>query len=610
MSDKPYLIYLHGVGEGDLDQKWKQGLLEGLDKVGYPGLDDVEIIAPHYAHGLRGADDHYEMPPVTIQTPKGERARARREFESRTAAMETRLARYSAGKANVFAGTVVDVALAIPKFKQAQNYLRNENIRAQVLTKILGSIPSSGRALIVAHSLGTVIAADLIWRLPVDLDIVGVVTVGSPLASSLFEAGKLFKHSDEPPKNVGWWVNYWSSTDPVSARRGVSSVFPWLLDVHVRTPVAPASAHAVKEYLSQQLVAEAIGFGLFGSRSTELVRADTSLDVRLDTFEYIALQGLRYAHLIYAGVPGEDKARYGLALRAVQARVVSDLKRKAELESRPLSSTIAMLDFDSADHHSPTPVPGPAQHEELEEVLTRLVALVDQNLLHPFEISVKRELRIRALQDLTAEMGLGSKVGGDVFAALGTASNALPGRAKTNWIKWGALGVGFAVLVVGTAGLALAPAAGVGGAAAVTSALASFGPGGMIGGLLTAGSLVSAGASGIAVGVMSPANSAESVEAMVRSQLAALILRKLYGFSGDDDIWNTWVESEVFLTREVNRLDEISDKDAPGLAELRRKLEAIKAAIRYALENGMAPGGLDDPAQGGGPKFTFTKRAK
>ena len=66
----------------------------------------------------------------------------------------------------------------------------------------------------------------------------------------------------------------------------------------------------------------------------------------------------------------------------------------------------------------------------------------------------------------------------------------------------------------------------------------------------------------------------------------------------------------MFLTREVNRLDEISDKDAPGLAELRRKLEAIKAAIRYALENGMAPGGLDDPAQGGGPKFTFTKRAK
>lgn len=44
--------------------------------------------------------------------------------------------------------------------------------------------------------------------------------------------------------------------------------------------------------------------------------------------------------------------------------------------------------------------------------------------------------------------------------------------------------------------LTLAAGAGLAGAAAITSALAAFGPGGMIGGLLTAGALVTAGGGG------------------------------------------------------------------------------------------------------------------
>ena len=49
----------------------------------------------------------------------------------------------------------------------------------------------------------------------------------------------------------------------------------------------------------------------------------------------------------------------------------------------------------------------------------------------------------------------------------------------------------------------------------------------LIGGLLTGAALVSVGTGGIAVGLASPTTSAETVEAVVSTQLAAAILRVL-----------------------------------------------------------------------------------
>src|SRR5688500_2065709 len=113
------------------------------------------------------------------------------------------------------------------------------------------------------------------------------------------------------------------------------------------------------------------------------------------------------------------------------------------------------------------------------------------------------------MKDLTAEMGLGSQYGADVFAAANSSQEALRGGFGVNWIQWGALGAGAAAIVVATGGLALAAGAGLAGAAAITSALASFGPGGMIGGPITAGALVTAGGGGIAFSPASPGTTAE-----------------------------------------------------------------------------------------------------
>ncbi|MFA4897869.1 MULTISPECIES: hypothetical protein [Microbacterium] len=182
MTNQPTLLFLHGVGDGDQNDVWKSCLADALTRVEYPDLDTIPVIAPKFAHALKGADDEVPLPAVTIKQPVREAAaRNRRDFERREGAIEFRLGRHDRGSGQIGSDVVIDAALGLPIFKQAHNYLNVPRIRSQVLARILSKLPLTGKIVIVGHSLGSVIAADLLRRLPVDLDVVGMVTIGSPL---------------------------------------------------------------------------------------------------------------------------------------------------------------------------------------------------------------------------------------------------------------------------------------------------------------------------------------------------------------------------------------------------------------------------------------------
>lgn len=602
MSDTPTLVFLHGVRTEGHEEKWTEDLSSSLTSCGYPGLSGVEVIAPRYNHALRGSDDPLDLPPLTVKSPSGaEAATQRRDFEHRIAALEFRLARHDRGTRDVLAETVASAATALPVFRQARNYLRNPGIRAQVLNKILSEIPTSGRIVIVAHSLGSVIAADLIRRLPVELSVVGLVTIGSPLAEDNFDVDELRKKLEQPPGNLGWWVNFWSSADPVTVRRGVSSVIPWLLDLRIQTRRDIVRAHNASGYLTNPHVAEAVGYGLFGSLSRELVVAGSGVDIPLTEAQSTALHALRYAHLMKDLLKPETQRRFTGALRQVQAGVFRDFKILAEEERRALPGQILHLDFDFSDREEKAPVPLVDRTLSKDEAVVRLVTLADQNILLPFEIDVPEKVRKEAMKLLAAEMGLKTQLGADIFDSLEEAGKALPGARRINWLKWGALGAGLVAVVVATGGAALAVAPGLYGAAAVTSALATFGPGGMVGGLITAGTLVSASTGSAAVGIMSPATTPESVDALVKSQLAVVIMRQKHHLEPDHSIWTSLTETEQQLTREKERLDEFSDPKAASVVALEKKLSSVRAALKYLSDHRLDPYRLeDDPEEAGG----------
>ncbi|MHC6221181.1 alpha/beta hydrolase family protein [Arthrobacter sp. MMS24-S77] len=591
MSNEPILLFLHGVGDGDQDDNWRVQLTEILVRLGYPDLDTVRVIAPKYAHALRGSDAKEPLPGLTIKQPPREAAKKnRRDFERRIGAIEFRLGRHDRGNGLLGGDAVINLAVGLPAFTQARNYMNKPQIRAQVLTRILKTLPESGRLVIVGHSLGSVIAADLVRRLPIGLDVTGMVTIGSPLANGNFDVDKLRETLKEPPTNLAWWVNVWNSFDPVAAQRGVSSVFPWILDFRIRTKAVGLYAHYAVDYLANDAVAAAIGFALFGSRSQEIAVIDEGLDIPLDSAETLTLLALRYAHLTKLRLEGDQQDRYAGALRQVQATAVEGIRRRNANEGRATPSAIARLAFDLSDPQATVPEPLPARHMTKDEAVVPLTILAAENVIRPFEISVSKDKLQGAMEDLTAEMGLGSQYGADVFAAAKSAQDALSSGLGVNWKKWGALGVGAAAIVVATGGLALAAGAGLAGAAAITSALAAFGPGGMIGGLLTAGTLITAGGGGIAFSLASPGTSAETLEAVVTRQLTVAILQQRQHLEQDRAVWKNLVETEIEVRREHERLDEFSDESAPAIKELKRKIEAIERALKYLRDNGLEPG--------------------
>jgi len=590
MSHAPILLYLHGVGDGDLDDGWQGALEAALTRLGYPDLSGVTVLAPKYPNGLRGVDDDEPLPKVAVRAPRGDDAKSnRRDFERRRTAMEVLLGRDDRGDGVLGGDHVAPVAGNMRRFTQADNYVKNPKVRAWVLQRILRQLPQAGRLVIVGHSLGSVIAADLVRRLPVGLEVAGMVTIGSPLAHERFHVDGLRELLDEPPANLAWWVNFWSTADLVPTRRGVSTVFPWVLDQRIQAAMGdnPVRAHSATTYLRNATVALAIGRGLFGSQSKEIELARKGLDIPLDYAETVALLALRYAHLTLKELEGDIRDRYADALRQVQAASLDQIKARNANGSRPMPRPIANLAVDLSDPSSRAPEPALPAHLSVDDAVVPLAMIAVGNVIRPFEIEVSKEKRQTAMEQLTLEMQLGRQVGTNVFEAVDSARKVLKG--PTNWVKWTALGLGTAAVVVATSGLALAAAPGVAGAAAVTSALATFGPGGMIGGLLTAGTLVSAGGGGIAIGLAAPGTSAEAVEAVVAAHLATAILRKLQGLSQDPQTWSSLVETEIEVTHEFARLRAVSDRAAPTLKELQRKLDAIDRALDYLHRVGLEP---------------------
>ncbi|WP_202900205.1 alpha/beta hydrolase [Paenarthrobacter nicotinovorans] len=608
MSNESILLFLHGVGTGEPEDRWMVGLTQSLERLGYSSLEPMRVIAPKYAHALKGSDEPCPLPGLTIKQPLREAAKKnRREFERRIGALESRLGRHDRGRGYPGGDVAVNASVELPPFRQAHNYLNNPKIRAQVLDRILSKLPESGRLVIVGHSLGSVIAADIVRRLPVGLEVAGMVTIGSPLANGAFDMDKLRDTLSEPPTNLAWWVNFWNVADPVAAHRGVSSAFPWMIDFRINTKALPFTAHAAAEYLANDAVAAAIGFALYGSKTTEVAQAGRGLDIPLDATEHFALLALRYAYLMKTRLEGERKDRFAGALRQVQAAAVEDIRKRNLREGRAMPSEVARLEFDVSDPETPVPEPLPSSHITKEDAVVLLTVLAAENVIRPFEISIPRKLWQEAMEDLAAEMGLGSQYGADVFVAAKLSQDALSGSRGVNWIKWGALGAGAAAIVVATGGLALAAAPGLAGAAVITSALASFGPGGMIGGLLTAGTLVTAGGGGIAYGLASPGTTAETLVGVIERRLAAAILRQQQHLDPDEGLWAVLVETEIEVRREHERLDEFSDASAPALKELKRKIEAIERALKYLTDHGLEPR-VDSPQEDEHPTATFSER--
>jgi pimeloyl-ACP methyl ester carboxylesterase len=579
------ILYLHGVGQKVRTDEWYVALAKGLADVGVevPPIDSSGIICPDYVDLLK-----METHPKCDEPRKSERAdlsgSQRLSVVAAYKRRQTQLTRHLGGLSNLSVslplGQGVDPAkLPLPAdLKDARRYLESSNLRNAVLQRILSRLGSTRDVVIVGHSLGSVVAIDLLNYLPPKLRVRGLVTLGSPAGAVGFhrsDMGRLLRTF--PYTQVETWINFLAPNDVVTRGMGLTTLFPAAHDVRIES--APIRSHAVTGYLQHPAVAEVLAELLAEPAVVSMTVEDeeTSLELSLDREEIQMIDSLLFARRVGGVIRNEARrSRYEHAVQEVSIDTGTNLIDLRKTRQRPVPPELVSL------------LKGESPSQSFAESLIKkqlefVVVAATNNLVAPYDINVQREAE-RTVRHVWAEdFGYSMDDGNKIVAALNSATAAF---RSTPWNRVAIGAVGLGLLAAGPLGLMFAAPVGVAGGAAIVGSLAAFGPGGMVGGLALAGGMVGAGASIIGASVMA---SSEVSPDMLRTQLIRLmtVTKAAVDLGLVSDGGSLWLLVNDLHSKESNRLwmlESLSDKDAPSLKEIRAKIKILEQTLAWLVE--------------------------
>jgi hypothetical protein len=579
------LVFLHGVGDGEPASAWQAALNQSLANLDRPAVPLGAVKAPRY-------DDILDTDGMSAKVPSktygvDDDTAARLDFERRQADLFQRLG-VAGGVDSVGFGVVPHIAmtgaqhagLKTPNalIKQVKRYIGSEKLRGAVLRRILTSLPTEGDIVLVGHSLGSVIAIDLLDRLPTAIHVSRFVTLGSPANIDALHNGSERLLTRFPYARVDDWTNFFGHRDPITGGRGLAGIFPGAQDF----PVDIGLAHAAKSYFSKPFIAEIVGEKVSGRPPVVRGSNATQRVLPISKEQVNVLLGLAFGHALSTHIESHDVAeRYRSALSVVQRGVLAQLEAKAEASDRKVPDDITSM--------GPGRPPKALQHIGMTDAVLRLAALSESNIVAPYEIEVGKAHRA-ALQDTAGQLGFTPNVGKRVHDAL-TEVREHTGRRGVPWGRVLTGAAGLALIAAGPVGLMAAVPASAFGAAAITGGLAAFGPGGMVGGMALMGGLASAGAA-VATSAATGTHSATSPT----DQAGALLVRvaaqralQMLDLPHDPEIWSAVINVETSLSSQIARLRPFSDKAAPGLVERERALTLVVSLIDYMAARGIGP---------------------
>ena len=189
--------------------------------------------------------------------------------------------------------TTVKALLLASVLEQAQRYRKQESLRAAILNRVRESMTGRDRWVVIGHSLGSVVALDLITHLPDEVEIAALVTVASPLSRSVLRDHLKDQRERFPYDRVQRWINVYNSGDLVPGGRGVSDAFPEAIDVAIS---GRFHDHDAVVCLTAPSVAEVLAIGVFGSQSREIAKRVTETERPWDNVEIIEAAGLQLSY--------------------------------------------------------------------------------------------------------------------------------------------------------------------------------------------------------------------------------------------------------------------------------------------------------------------------
>jgi hypothetical protein len=261
------IVFLHGAGGPEARARWLSPLNARLAQLGYPRLDaalDV-IIDPDYIGALTAPPATTPYPPTLAFPGMDAYKRARELYNETQKQLKKGLAPHSASPAGIsFTGGIArpfaEWGASNFKLFGVSEYINSAEQRRTVWGQIFKQLPDQGEVLFVGYSLGSVVLADLLPRLPAGLTVCGVVTVGSPLALNVLRKETVGLEAEFPYDRVRAWINLYDRRDESTIGGGIATGIRQALDVEVDN----GTSHDVFGYMSQPATAEAIGSLLFG----------------------------------------------------------------------------------------------------------------------------------------------------------------------------------------------------------------------------------------------------------------------------------------------------------------------------------------------------------
>lgn len=583
------VVFLHGIGDGDPTYEWLTGLNRGLQQGGYPPLERGEVIAPRYTGYLKTDGIRAKLPPLTYK-PKDEAA-SRREFERRQARVQRELKltpgvrwfgfdRFIPDAARDKLTPLIVGATDFWNLDQVRRYIRDEAVRGAVMNHILNFLPTYGEIILVAHSLGSVIAIDLLDHLPDELHVRRFITIGSPASVRALHEGSERLLKKFPYARVDDWSNFFSRRDIVTGGRGLAALFPGAQDFEI-----DAADHGAEKYLGEPAIAGLVAEVLYPSK--EAIPATADIVVRMNSPEASVLLMHHFAEAVANEIKDRDRAtRYLSVLQLMRDDLAAQLKQRANA-GQPLSFEMQQL--------ANGVLPDLPHRWELHEAVGELAILALTNCIAPYEIDIG-DAPMLALDDCATLMGFQKSHGEKVAAAIKEVQEAVGGKSGVPWGRVLTAAAGLALVAAGPIGLAVAAPAGAFGAAAIAGGLAAFGPGGMVGGLWMLGGLAGAGAAVAAAAAAGGSDRSDDGPNLAKLMLkvATERARKMLQLPYDTTLWYQLTHFESQISAALNRLTTFSDDKAPGVLQMKEAQLAIKALIRFAISHGLAPVAITD----------------
>ena len=286
------LLYLHGVGDDGTRRDWWPALTEAAPD----GLADVDVYAPDYSDLLSGKTKA-DAPHRIGDLRPDPHLLARRHYRTRQAALHREL--IAAGSQSQWPyrrrgfDRIPGAIDAIGErfvlgviYDEVSRYCRDDRLRRTIRERVLELMPDDGEVVIVAHSLGALVALDLLPHLPGTVEVPLLITAATSLARRKLPPTALDIPLSFPYHRVRGWINVFNPADAVTRGRPIGMRFPQAIDVAANGSLGD---HSLNTCLRQPGIAAAVVAGLTEVTAGSLPAAVGAVEPRESLPQPVAL---------------------------------------------------------------------------------------------------------------------------------------------------------------------------------------------------------------------------------------------------------------------------------------------------------------------------------